>query len=269
MNKKVVIVLGVGLLGAVVSTYLFYRAVSSHVSQPASEVAVQRGIVVAAADLPRGRVLSTGDLRIESWSGPSLPPGAFAQPVEVLGETLRRHLSAGEIVSGGDLLAADANWLASRIPEGKRGVSIHVDEFAGVTQLLRVGDRVDVLVASQPRQPGQRSIQMKTLLEDVEVIATGREPLMEGHRNAIPVVTLLVETEDSEALSLADQSGSIRLALRGPFEGGEELMPDKALTDSAATGEADDRAQTPGSASKPRAQTGGNDPSDVALLKAR
>ena len=104
-----------------------------------------------------------------------------------------------------------------------RAVTVHVNEFAGVTQLVQRGDRVDVMVANLPRSPGRPDVRLKTVLQNIEVVATGREPVTREQRNPIPVVTLLVEAKESERLTLADQSGAVRLALRNPLDESVEI----------------------------------------------
>jgi Flp pilus assembly protein CpaB len=59
---------------------------------------------------------------------------------------------------------------------------------------------------------------MQTILEDVVVLATGREVTEKGPGGRIPVVTLLIDAADTNSLSLADHTGVIRLALRNPLD---------------------------------------------------
>jgi pilus assembly protein CpaB len=231
MNRKLLIVVGIGLLGAGASTYLFYRLLSSNLATKAESANAELSIVVSARDLPRGTKLSINDLTVSPWKGQDLPPGAFQDPKALVGQTLRRDLRFSEPVSVSAIVSADAAWLASEVPPGMRGVTVHVNEFAGVTQHLQVGDRVDVLVADAPLSQGNRDLRLRTMLQNVEVLTTGREREDEGQRNPIAAVTLLVEAGQSEKLNLADQSGSIRLALRNPLDETTEATTGGRLSD--------------------------------------
>ncbi len=218
MNKKLLIVVAIGLLGASASTYLFYHLISSNLKAKDAEESRAVSVVVAARDLPRGTQLTIDDLRVSEWTGSEPPGGVFQEPKALVGQRLKRNVRYSEAVSPSALMTQNDSWLASMIPAGMRGVTVHVAEFAGVTQHLEVGDRVDVLVADGPQSSGNRDLRLRTILQNVEVLTTGREPLPELRQGPIAAVTLLVEVKDSETLNLADQSGSIRLALRNPLD---------------------------------------------------
>lgn len=258
MNRKLLIVVGIGLLGAAASTYLFYHLLSSNLATKA-EGNQELSIVASARDLPRGTKLTINDLTVSPWKGQELPAGSFQDPKALVGQTLRRDLRFSEPVSLSAIVSEDAAWLASAIPPGMRGVTVHVNEFAGVTQHLQVGDRVDVLVADAPLSQGNRDLRLRTMLQNVEVLTTGREREGEEQRNPIAAVTLLVEAEQSEKLNLADQSGSIRLALRNPLDETTETTTGGRLSD-LMTGRdqaaSRDRRQETGTASATASQRG-------------
>jgi pilus assembly protein CpaB len=259
MNRKLLIVVGIGLLGAVASTYLFYHLLSSNLATKAESANQELSIVAAARDLPRGTKLTINDLTVSPWKGQELPAGSFQDSKALVGQTLRRDLRFSEPVSLSAIVSEDAAWLASAIPPGMRGVTVHVNEFAGVTQHLQVGDRVDVLVADGPLTQGNRDLRLRTMLQNVEVLTTGREREGEEQRNPIAAVTLLVEAEQSEKLNLADQSGSIRLALRNPLDDTTETTTGGRLSD-LMTGRdqaaSRDRRQEMGTASATASQSG-------------
>ena len=224
MKRKLLIVASIGLVGAAASTFLFYQLISGHFTESAALAEQEHLIVVAARDLPRGTRLSADDVEVSSWKGPQPPEGAFLDPRAVEGEVLSARIPAAKPVLPAHLSKKDELWLAASVPQGMRGVTVHVREFAGVTQLVHRGDRVDVLVANMPRSPGRADIRLRTMLQNIEVVATGRELLRRGQPNTIPVVTLLVEAEEAERLTLADQSGAIRLVLRNPLDEGISVM---------------------------------------------
>jgi pilus assembly protein CpaB len=264
MNRKLLIVIGIGLLGASASTYLFYHLLSNNLQEKKEQAAAAVSVVVAARDLPRGTELTIDDLRVTEWSGPQLPGGAFQEPKALVGQRLKRNVRYSEAVAQSALMGQDDSWLASMIPTGMRGVTVHVAEFAGVTQHLEVGDRVDVLVADGPQSPGNRELHLRTILQNVEVLTTGREPLTETRQSPIAAVTLLVEAKDSETLNLADQSGSIRLALRNPLDEstattrGGKLSDVMAGRDRAASNARPAEAQASGGAAAPAAAASAN-----------
>ena len=273
MKKKLLIVTGIGLVGASASTFLFYQLIAGYFAETATLAPVKHSIVVAARDLPRGTRLSAGDVEVSSWKEPQRPEGAFLDARAVEGEVLGEAVRAAKPVLAAHLADKDQLWLAASVPPGMRAVTVHVNEFAGVTQLVQRGDRVDVMVANLPRSPGRPDVRLKTVLQNIEVAATGREPVTPEQRNPIPVVTLLVEAKEAERLTLADQSGAVRLALRNPLDesveitGGPIRLSD--VMQAAPRHQAAARsAKTPSAPAAKRAEPAtSTEPADLAALR--
>lgn len=221
MKNKLYIVIGAGLLGALLSTWAFYSYVSRQFEGQAVVAHQEQPLVVAARELRRGARLTGEDIETTPIKATEPPPNSFSDTALVLGRILQDNVGKGEPVLENDLLEDPDSWLAASIPLGMRAVTVHVEEFAGVTQLIEKGDHVDVLVSTHRRAPGSRQIRVSTLLENIEAIATGRELFQTGKPNRIPVITLLVEAKDAATLVLADQRASIRLVLRHPLDNGD------------------------------------------------
>ncbi len=219
MKRKLLIVVGVALLAATLSTIVFYKLISGDLAGNSHPRAAQRSVVVAQRELPRGTKLTAEDLALAPWPAETVPAGAFSEAAVLEGRFVQEDVRQGEPLMNSRLASPERPLTAAAIPPGMRAVSVHVSEYAGVTELIEAGDRVDILAADGPRQPGNRNLRIHTVLENVAILATGREPTADSRQHASPVVTLLVEAEDVESLSLADQSGAIRLVLRNPLDG--------------------------------------------------
>jgi pilus assembly protein CpaB len=225
MNRKILIVAVVALVAAVGTTAFFYAVLADQIGA-SRDAGDQVAVVVAATELPRGTQLAIEDLAVKSCPKQEAPEGSFREPQELIDLYLTTSLAAGEPILETNLPATGTGGVAAAIPAGMRAVTIHVEEYAGVTRLLRSGDRVDVLVATRQRRPGDAGMALRTLLQNIEVLSTDRESAGKGPKGE-PVATLLVPHEDVEAISLADQAGSIRFALRNPTD--DELQITKGL----------------------------------------
>jgi len=222
MRRRFLIIAAVALVAAIATTAFFYNLLSDSLGSGDGEVA-QRPVVVAARDLARGTRISPDDLAVEQWPENEIPAGAREEKDSLEGTFLVSSLPAGKPVLPINLPRKGKGGLAAAIPPGMRAVSVHVDGFGGVNGILDMGDRVDVLVADAARTPGRADINLRTLINNVEVLATGRDPDHRGRPLSQAEVTVLVEVKDAEALSLADQAGSIRLTLRNPIDEGFEV----------------------------------------------
>lgn len=215
MRRKLIIVGGIALLSATLITLFFYNLLSNRMaSQEPSEQT--RTVVVAAHDLARGTLLKAGMLEMRSFELSEAPSEGYADVATLEGRRLIESIEGGKALLPKHLPKGGDQGLGVAIPPGMRAVTVHVGEYDGVHGVITTGDRVDVLVASAPRTPGRADISLRTLLQNVEVLATDRLSESTRRDQGSPNVTLLVEAPAAAELSLADQAGSIRLVLRNP-----------------------------------------------------
>lgn len=219
-NARVWITLGGALGSGLLAGYLALVYVSE---EPASLMAAEpKGtqVVVASRDLPTGHLVTREDLSVIEWPSRNVPEGFYAQPGEVIGRgvifTVRRNepLLASKLADkegGGGLSIA--------IPEGKRAVSVEVDEVVGVAGFVLPGTRVDVLATVMPNT-NRTETTTKIILQNIQVL-TADQSYQEnpaGEPELVTVVTLLVTPDDAEALTLASTEGRIQLALRNMLD---------------------------------------------------
>jgi pilus assembly protein CpaB len=109
--------------------------------------------------------------------------------------------------------------LPPAIPPGLRALSVRVNEVIGVAGYVLPGTHVDVVATVNPGER-QGDMTSKVILTNVLVLAAGTK--MEQDQNnkpmAVNVVTLLVNPDESERLTLAAGEGKIQLALRNPLD---------------------------------------------------
>lgn len=179
-------------------------------------------VVVAARDLELGRVLTSADVKMMDWPGP-VPPGYAVSVDEVVGRGLMQHVSAHEPLMPSKVASMEeGGGLPIVIPEGKRAVSVRVDEVVGVAGFVKAGTRVDVLVTLNPSNDREEAAS-RVVLQSVQVLAAGQEYKrdIDGEPQTVTVITLLVTPEQAESLTLASTEGRIQLALRNTLDQAE------------------------------------------------
>ncbi len=219
MKKKLLIVVAIALFAATATTLFFYSILPDRLA--GGESAAEIEVLVAAHDLARGARLTADDLSVAALPASTTPADALRQGDDVQGRYLAIPAKKGQPILGSYFPSRETGGVSAAIPHGQRAVTLHVEEYAGVTDLVEPGDRVDVLVANQRRSPGGRNITIQMLVENVEVLDAGRGGA--AAKNAVPVVTVLVDASDVERVSLADQSGAVRIALRNPADTDVEI----------------------------------------------
>jgi pilus assembly protein CpaB len=180
-----------------------------------------RPVVVAAADLELGAEIRPDDIRVVQWPQNAMPMGAFSNPEEILGRGLVMPVIQNEPILPMKLAGKDAgSGLPVVIPEGKRAVSVRVNEVIGVAGYVLPGTKVDVLATASPTDKREDTT-TKLVLSNVQVLAAGTKIEQDGEQGkpmSVNVVTLLVTPEESEKLTLGATEGKIQLALRNPLD---------------------------------------------------
>ena len=118
-------------------------AVALVLNQPEPQVTV----VVAAADLPEGRVLSEADLITKTLPKSLAPSGAVSDIQSLAGQRLRVTRSAGD-----PILPAHLGGEALELQASERAVALSVSASQGLAGLLKPGDHVGVTVIVNANQ---------------------------------------------------------------------------------------------------------------------
>lgn len=206
--------LAAALIFGLAAAALSYSYVK-RVSRPVPVVARNESVVVAKrAILPR-TLITPEMVELKNVPAGLVHPDAARALKDVIGVVTRSEIMSGEQVLGARLIKpGQATGLAISIPADKRAVTVGVNEVKGVAGFVRPGDRVDILATFESDKPGQEKT--VTILQDVEVLAIAQEMEKKGDDKArvTTSATIAVTPEQAEKLTLAEETGDLRLALR-------------------------------------------------------
>jgi pilus assembly protein CpaB len=112
--------------------------------------------------------------------------------------------------------------LSAVIAEGKRAMTVRVNDVVGVAGFALPGNYVDVMVNTQQErsgaQGGNNQISL-TVLEHVLVLAVAQEASRDDTKpKVVSAVTLELSPTDAEKLDLARSVGSLSLVLRNQLD---------------------------------------------------
>ena len=136
----------------------------------------------------------------------------------VLGVRTAIELQANQTLAWTDLASTprERASLSERIPQGMRAMSIEQPRRRGLADLLRPGDRVDVLLTRTELDPEGRAVTLY-LLQNVLVLAVGNQiQLAYGERpsSGSDLITVLLTVDQASLLAHAQRNGELRLTLR-------------------------------------------------------
>ena len=176
-------------------------------------------IAVANADIELGGRISPEMIRMADWPEGSVPAGAFSEPAKLEGRVVLVSIQRGEPLTEVRLAPIGTKGgLSAVVPEGKRAMTVRVNDVVGVAGFALPGTYVDVMVNTQDErgQRGDRDHSIsKIVLERILVLAVAQEADRDSTKpKVVNAVTLEVTPKDAEMLDLARSVGTLSLVLR-------------------------------------------------------
>jgi len=219
INQFITIVVALAMGGGaafLARSWLQLQTNALAVYQPAGQV------VVAAEPLAYGAVMTSDSVAEIPWYVSTLPEGAFASKDDLLQggrRTVLYPLKRGEPVLRSRITGAGQRAsLAALLEDGKRAVTVRVDDVRGVAGFVLPGDFVDlVMIADEPSS--KRQSYSDILLEHLKVLAID-QIASEGEEKptVARAVTLEVTKEQAQKILLATNVGKLSLILSRPNE---------------------------------------------------
>jgi pilus assembly protein CpaB len=180
-------------------------------------------VVVAAVDVELGSRVAPEMLSVVDWPSGSMPTGAFNDISQLNDRVARVSVQRGEPFLEGKLAPVGTRGgLSAVIAEGKRAMTVRVNDVVGVAGFALPGNYVDVMVNTQRHADGKSedSKQIsKTVLEHVLVLAVAQESGRDDTKpKVVSAVTLELSPGDAEKLDLARSVGALSLVLRNQID---------------------------------------------------
>jgi pilus assembly protein CpaB len=168
-------------------------------------------IVVAAVDVSLGQRLTPEMLMVIDWPAESLPRGAIRESARLVGRVLKTSVLRNEPLSEAKLAPAGTlGGLSALISEGKRAITVRVNDVVGVAGFALPGNFVDIIVNTQAAAPGTDNAISKIMLERILVLAVAQEVGRDETKpRVVNAVTLEVTPEQAENIDLARSVGSL------------------------------------------------------------
>jgi pilus assembly protein CpaB len=216
------------------------------------QMAEMRDVLVASVDILPNTVVDERLLQSVQVPARYVQPKAITDVREIVGRIIavpvpRGSQILGTFLEGGELA------LAYEVPRGRRAITITADNVTGVGGLIRPGNFVDIFGTFDFGRPiGQTAgviqyaderTETRVMMQNLLVIAVNRqqrrlrgaprsadaslegapleESMPEAGNEGIQTVTLLVDAKQAQQLILAQEIGTLTLALRSNLDAGK------------------------------------------------
>lgn len=235
--KKVKIIAIIAAVIAGIGIFFFLKEISK------PKIAPHTNVVFAIQDIPENTLITEDMVELRPLVDEDLHESYMLDTESVIGLAASSDIFANEPIIKNRLVHTgdeSNNSLAYVVENGMRAVSISVNTVTGIENLIRPGNRVDLIVNYSYQVPtadgkGEEKRATKLLAQNKKILASGTELSKDG---APEYVTLTLETTPEEAMliSYAENSGSIKVILRSSLD--NEKVPNKEINLDVLRGEA-------------------------------
>ncbi|MCZ0736039.1 Flp pilus assembly protein CpaB [Phreatobacter sp. AB_2022a] len=187
-------------------------------------------VLVAAADVPMGKVLTSADLQWRRWPEEAgsdsfvvRRAGDTGQAAmdEAIGSIARTAFVHGEPIRPAKLIKGGRGFMSAILNPGMRAIAAPIDDPSrGAGAFILPNDRVDVILARRNAGPAAQGEGMthtsSTVLRNVRVLAIDQVVEERNGDKAIVgrTATLELTPAQAELLALARELGTLSLSLR-------------------------------------------------------
>jgi pilus assembly protein CpaB len=181
-------------------------------------------VAVALADINPGEPLTEGNVGFKEIPLEGAREDSVTKPEEYAQRSLKVAVLTGDYITKTKLNEKGVIGKSAQIPVGSRIFTINVDETQSASNMLNPGDKVDVLVTFDARTPTGMVTKSVTLLERVDVFAvqdkTKGDRVSSGDTGKVNArqVSLVVTSEETTLLALAQRKGQLGLVWRNPLD---------------------------------------------------
>jgi pilus assembly protein CpaB len=181
-------------------------------------------VAVALTDINPGEPLSEGNVGFKEVPLEGAREDSVTKPEEYAQRSLKVPLVAGDFITKAKLNEKGVIGKAAQIPIGSRIFTMNVDETQTASSMLNPGDKVDILVTFDAKTPTGPVTKSVTLLERVDVFAvmdkTKGDRISSGDNSKVNArqVSLVVTSEETNLLALAQRKGQLGLVWRNPLD---------------------------------------------------
>jgi pilus assembly protein CpaB len=252
MKTRAFWMLGLALVMAALAVFLAQGWLGGQ-GGPANAGVPSTMILVAKTPLEFGMKIKAENLRRVEWPKHAVPEGSFATADELIkpGEEriALRRIDANEPILRGKVSGFGGKaGMSAMIADGMRASAVRVNDVNGVAGFVLPGDRVDVLI-TRTSTGGKRGGDMvtNTLLQHVKVLAVDQDINQAKDKPQVAKsVTLEVTPEQTQMLVLAQQVGTLSLALRNANSANAEAPRSVSLRDLGSAKADDNEAEADG-----------------------
>tara|TARA_B100000749_G_scaffold280893_1_gene280420 strand:- start:22062 stop:22958 length:897 start_codon:yes stop_codon:yes gene_type:complete len=228
---------------ALFAVFLLYSYTQEKTEQLSEEFGTKQRVVVATQDIDEMQTIDETMLQIVERPTKFIHADSIDNPEIAVGRVALAPIRKDEIMLSSKIIQpSPVTGLSLQVAPGKRAVTLPVDDIRGVARLIKPGDRIDLLAAVDVGSGLNQKKEVRTIMQDVLILATGLKVANElprlyeraGNNDYIKNIradttftNVTVEVDPKEAQNLvyvlATNPSSLYFTLRHPSDRGARV----------------------------------------------
>ena len=174
MNKKETLSLWISIGAGIFAAFLVFSYTQEKTQEISKVFGKQTSVVVAKEFINEMATLQENMVELVEIPEKFVQPGYSRQIQNVVGLVALAPINKGEqILSNKIILPGPETGISLQVSPDKRAFSVPVNKTRAISLLLKPGDRVDLLAKVSLNQGISQKTYIKTILQDVVILATG------------------------------------------------------------------------------------------------
>ena len=174
MNSNETRTLWISIGAALFAVFLLYSYIQEKSASLTKKFGAKKRVVIAKEEIKEMQTIDETMLEIIERPVNFVDPSAVSDPELAVGQVALAPINKNEqILENKISTPGPVTGLELQVAPGKRALTIPIDEIRGVAKLLKPGNRVDIIAALDVGSGNAKKREVKTLLQDVTILATG------------------------------------------------------------------------------------------------
>lgn len=171
-NRRAIVISLICFLVAVMLIAGYLRARRAELTR---DFGIEIEVVTAAKTIPEYAIIKPNMVTVTKVFKKFLQPQSVSDTMDIVGKAAYVPFYKGEQVTLTKLVNTEGKPLLDRqVAKAMRAVTLAISPFTGVGKLIRPGNRVDVLASPNYDQGGALVYEIKTVVQNILVLATGK-----------------------------------------------------------------------------------------------
>lgn len=163
------------LVIAAFSMFMVHTYIDDYKSGYIKKYGNTKKVVIAAKDIQELELIDDSKLIVKNIPANYVSPGFFSKKEDVMNTVATVAIKKNEQITNTRISHPGAETgLSRQVSAGKRAFSMRISEERMTSQLIRPGDRVDIIIGIDYAAGRQDMRKVMTVLQDVLVLATGK-----------------------------------------------------------------------------------------------